>query len=76
MDFKEVIRKRRSVRKFSEHRVEREVIRRVLDEVVNYAPSSRNSHSSRFLVVYDPETLELLLTSECQVTDLYVLEEG
>ncbi len=58
MDFKEVIRKRRSVRKFSDRKVEREVIRRVLDEVIDYAPSSRNSHSSRFLVVDDPETLE------------------
>ncbi len=58
MEFKEVIRKRRSVRKFSDRRVDREVIRRVLDEVVSYAPSSRNSHSTRFLVVDDPETLE------------------
>ena len=57
MEFKELIRKRRSVRKFSDRRVEREVIRRVLDEVVDYAPSSRNSHSTRFMVVDDPETL-------------------
>lgn len=57
MEFKELIRKRRSVRKFSERKVEREVIQKILEEVVGYAPSSRNSHSTRFLVVDDPETL-------------------
>ncbi len=57
MEYKELIRKRRSVRKFSERKVEREVIRQVLEEVMNYAPSSRNSHSTRFMVVDDPETL-------------------
>lgn len=57
MEFKEVLQKRRSVRKFSERKVEREVIRQVLEQVVRYAPSSRNSHSTRFLVVDDPEIL-------------------
>ncbi len=58
MEYKELIQKRRSVRKFSERRVERELIRGVLTQVARYAPSSRNSHSSRFLVVDQPELLE------------------
>lgn len=57
MEFQELIRARRSVRKFSERKVERELIQRVLDQVVSYAPSSRNSHSTRFLVVDDPKAL-------------------
>lgn len=57
MEFKELIRKRRSVRKFSERKVERKLIAEILAQVVEYAPSSRNSHSTRFMVVDDPETL-------------------
>lgn len=58
MQFKELIRARRSVRKFSERRVERSLIHDILTEVARYAPSSRNSHSTRFLVVDNPEVLE------------------
>ncbi len=50
MEFKAVIEKRRSVRKFSEKRVERTLLQQVLDAALA-APSSRNSHSTSFLVV-------------------------
>lgn len=57
MEFKEVISKRRSVRKFSSRAVEREVIESILESAIT-APSSRNSHSTSFMVVTRPEILE------------------
>lgn len=54
MEFKELIAKRRSVRKFSERTVPREIIDRMLMEALT-APSSRNTRTTRFLVVDDPE---------------------
>lgn len=59
MDFIEVISKRKSVRKYSDRPVEREV----LDAIVNLAqtaPSSRNSKSSAFMVIEDKDVLEAL----------------
>ena len=53
MDFKEIIGKRRSVRKFSDRAVPRQVVDRILAETLT-APSSRNSRSTRLLVVNDP----------------------
>ena len=53
MDFKEIIGKRRSVRKFSDRAVPRQVVDRILAETLT-APSSRNSRSTRLLVVDDP----------------------
>ncbi len=50
MDFKEIIEKRRSVRKFSERGVAREVVERILKATFT-APSSRNSRSTRIFVV-------------------------
>ncbi len=57
MEFKEVVSKRRSVRKFSPRAVEREVIESILESALS-APSSRNSHSTSFVVVTRPEILE------------------
>jgi len=57
MEFSELLRKRRSVRKFSDRRVDRELLRRILEEVADLAPSSRNSRSTRFLAVDDPEAI-------------------
>lgn len=53
MDFKELIAKRRSVRKFTDRTVPRDVVDRILQRTLT-APSSRNSRSTRFLVVGDP----------------------
>ncbi|MDE6374972.1 MAG: nitroreductase family protein, partial [Alistipes sp.] len=53
MEFKEIISKRRSIRKFDGRPVPREVVDRMLAAALS-APSSRNSRSTRFLVVDDP----------------------
>lgn len=53
MEFKELLAKRRSIRKFSDRAVPREVVDRLLAETLT-APSSRNSRSTRLLVVDDP----------------------
>ena len=50
MEFKELMAARRSVRRFSDCAVPREVVDRILAEALK-APSSRNSRSTRFLVV-------------------------
>lgn len=52
MEFKELIEKRRSIRKFSGERVPSEVVDRLLARCLT-APSSRNTRSTRFLVVDD-----------------------
>ncbi len=57
MEFKDVVMARRSVRKFSDRKVEREVIEELMAMVAK-APSSRNSHSTHFMVVSNPELLE------------------
>lgn len=56
MEFKELLAGRRSVRKYSERDVPREVVERLLRETLT-APSSRNSRSTRLLVVEDPATV-------------------
>lgn len=54
MDFKDLIAKRRSIRKFSDRPVPREVVDRLLAEALT-APSARNTRTTRFLVVDNPE---------------------
>ena len=56
MDFKEIIAKRRSVRKFTGQAVPRDVVDRIVGAALA-APSSRNSRSTRFLIVDDPATV-------------------
>lgn len=48
-----MIAKRRSVRKFTDREVPREVVDRILAEALS-APSARNTRTTRFLVVDDP----------------------
>ena len=57
MEFKQLIDKRRSVRKFSDRKVPREVVERILQATFT-APSSRNSRSTRIFVVENPEIIE------------------
>lgn len=52
-----MVERRRSIRKFSDKKVERELLQKVLDAAV-VAPSSRNSHSTSFLVVDGAERME------------------
>ena len=53
MEWKQLVNKRRSIRKFSDRRVPEEVVQRLL-EVALGAPSSHNSRSTQLLVVDDP----------------------
>ena len=57
MEFKEIISRRRSTRKFLATAVEREKLQRILDAAL-VAPTSRNTRSTRFFVVQDKATLE------------------
>lgn len=59
MDFLEVIEKRRSVRKYSDKPVEKELLDTIV-RVAQTAPSSRNSKSSVFMIVEDRDTLDAL----------------
>lgn len=57
MELLELLKKRRSHRKFDGRAVNSDVVDRIMEGVMT-APSSKNSHSSRFLVVTQKEALE------------------
>ena len=57
MDFSEVVALRHSVRHFTPEEVEREKIDRII-EVAQTAPSSKNSHSTGFMIVQDRDLLD------------------
>lgn len=57
MEFKELAFNRRSVRKFLDRKVEKEVIDRILD-ITFTSPSSKNLRTTRIAVVEDRELLE------------------
>ena len=59
MDFLEVIEKRKSVRKYADRPVEREVLDAIV-KVAQTAPSSRNSKSSAFMIIEDRDTIDAL----------------
>lgn len=59
MDFLEVVEKRHSVRKYSDAPVQRELLDAIV-RIAQTAPSSRNSHSSSFVIVEDRDTLDAL----------------
>ena len=59
MDFLEVIEKRHSVRRFTDEPVNRELLDAVIG-IAQTAPSSKNCHSSAFMVVEDKDTLHAL----------------
>ncbi len=57
MDFYEVIKKRRSIRKYKDRPVEEEKLRRVL-EAARIAPSAKNAQPWKFIVVKDKKIRE------------------
>lgn len=59
MEFKDVLKKRRSVRRFSPTTPSREVLLDIVRDALT-APSSRNMHTTRFLIVDDRETIDKL----------------
>lgn len=54
MEFSEIVTKRRSIRKFSDRAVPRQVVDRILRQALT-APSARNTRTTRLLVVDDPQ---------------------
>lgn len=56
MEFNDLLSRRRSVRRFSDRVVPREVIERVLAAALT-APSARNARSTRFMVIADRNTI-------------------
>jgi nitroreductase len=59
MDFLEVVEKRKSVRRYSDRPVEKEILDAIV-KVAQTAPSSRNSKSSAFMIIEDRDTLDAL----------------
>lgn len=59
MEFKEVIARRHSVRKFTDQPVDRGIIDEMIAEAMT-APSSRNSRSTGFMIVEDKSVLEAI----------------
>ncbi|MBR5138260.1 MAG: nitroreductase family protein [Alistipes sp.] len=57
MELKQILNSRRSVRKFLAGKVEKEKLQRIVDMALQ-APSSRNSRSTRLVVVDDSALLE------------------
>ena len=57
MELKELLHVRRSIRKFEDRPVEREVVEQLLKEAFT-APSSRNTRSTRYMVVEGREMME------------------
>ena len=57
MELKEILKKRRSTRKFLSDAVEQEKLQRIVDMALT-APSSRNTRSTRLMVVTDKSLLE------------------
>ncbi len=57
MELKELLRTRRSVRIFEQRPVERALAEQLLEEAFT-APSSRNTRSTRYMVIDDRETIE------------------
>ncbi len=57
MTLSEILFRRRSVRKFTDRKVDRQTIDKILEATLT-APSSKNTRSSRFMVVDDPTMLE------------------
>lgn len=57
MTLSEILFRRRSVRKFTDRKVDRQTIDKILEAALT-APSSKNTRSSRFMVVEDPTMLE------------------
>lgn len=59
MEFKDVLKARHSVRKFKDEPVDRALIDEMIEEA-SYAPSSKNSKSSGFMIIEDKSVLEAI----------------
>ncbi len=61
MELSQILTSRRSTRKFTQKNIPQEVIQKVVDATLK-SPSSRNSHSTSFVVVTNPASIEKLST--------------
>ena len=63
MDFREVLTRRRSVRTYADRPVPREVLERIANAAVLWAPSAGFSQGLRIVVVTDPDTRRRIATA-------------
>ena len=63
MDFREVLTRRRSVRTYADRPVPREVLERIANAAVVWAPSAGFSQGLRIVVVTDPDTRRRIATA-------------
>ncbi len=61
MDAVELLKSRRSIRKFKEQKVDRETMKEIID-IARWAPSWANYQIARYTLVDDPETIRKLST--------------
>ena len=59
MEFSEVIQKRHSVRKYTDQPVDREILDTIIS-MAETAPSSKNTHSTAFMLVEDKDVLNAI----------------
>lgn len=64
MDLITGIKERRSVRRFADKPVPRELITEIV-EIARYAPSWKNTQIARYIVVDDPEKIAALANDKC-----------
>lgn len=57
MDFFQLVNSRRSLRKFSERKVDSHIVEQILEAALT-APSSRSSRSTRFMVIENPDLIK------------------
>jgi FMN reductase [NAD(P)H] len=63
VDFREVLTRRRSVRTYADRPVPREVLERITNAAVVWAPSAGFSQGLRIVVVADPDTRQRIATA-------------
>lgn len=63
MEFRDVLTRRRSVRTYADRPVPREILERITDAAVVWAPSAGFSQGLRIVVVTDPETRKRIATA-------------
>lgn len=68
MDFKEVVRKRKMIRSFTDEPVAAEVVRRILD-TARRGPSAGFSQGVEFVVVVDHETRQKIAAPAQETVD-------
>lgn len=75
MDFLELVKQRRSVRKYDERPLSREQAEQILQAAV-YAPSGGNNQSSHFFVIQDRECIQRLTEIALRAFAQMKIEEG